>query len=641
MTNYPNLFSPISIGKLELKNRAIMPAMVVGMCTPDGLVTDELVAYHVARAAGGVGLNCTEGAFVDSRAKVSPGQLGCHSDDTVPGLQRLAEAIHQAGGKVAVQLLHSGRQSNPMFSGGPLVAPSAIACSVVQVMPHELSVEEIGQLVERFAAGARRCQEAGIDAVEVHGAHGYLVNQFLSPHTNHRDDEYGGDAQRRARFPLEVVDAVRAAVGPDYPVIYRISANEYLPDGLTTADTGEFCGQLVEHGIDAIHISGGTYESAVGAAATETAPLGVFVNDAIAIRQAIDAAVPVIVANRIKTPAQAEELLASGQVDMVATGRPLICDPDFYVKAQQGVDDTIRVCLSCNHCITQTGMGVPSTCLYNPEMGNEVQYAKVPEPTRSLDVVVVGGGLAGMEAAQTAASRGHRVRLFEAASELGGNVLPGTKPPFKSEVMACVDYEKQMLRRTGVQVELDHPIDVAALAELAADQIIIATGSDPLVPPIPGADGGNVVTAEQVLLGQASVGQQVVVIGGGSVGLETAELLAEQGRAVTVVEMADKMLGDMMPGMALPLLARVAASSVTLLTSERVLDISADEVVTENQRIACDTVVLAVGYLPDNGLSNELAARSIAHMLVGDAVKPRKIRDAVVEGHDAGLAVGI
>ncbi|MGB3956215.1 MAG: FAD-dependent oxidoreductase [Brooklawnia sp.] len=640
MRAYEHLFSPISIGTLQLRNRGIMAPMVVGLCGQDGQVTDDFVAYHVARARGGVGMNITGGAFVDPRSKVSPRQLGCHNDDMIPGLRRLADAVHQAGGRVAVQLLHAGRQSNPLFSQTPLVAPSPIACGVLQVVPHELTTAEIHDLVNAFAAAARRCQQAGIDAIEVHGAHGYLINQFLSPHTNNRTDEYGGDAERRARFPLEVVDAVRAEVGLDYPVMYRISANEYLPDGLTPDDTAAFCRELVEHGIDAIHVSGGTYESNV-AAGTEALPLGAFVDDAMAIREGIGRAVPVAVANRIKTPEFADQLIADDKVDIVATGRPLICDPDFYIKAQRGDAADIRVCLSCNWCINQTGMGVHATCLYNPEMGNELRYAHVPAPTHELDVVVVGGGLAGMEAAHTAAGRGHRVRLYEQTDELGGNILPGVRPPFKSEMFACVDYETHMVAKTGVQVEFGQLVDADFLAQLGADALIIATGSAPLVPPIPGADEEVVVVAEDVLLGTVDVGGRVVVIGGGSVGVETAELLATQGREVTVVEMTDKILADMNPGMAYPLMARVAALPIRIVTGERVVEITPEAVVTDAQRIDCDTAVLAVGYAADVELSQELTARGVPHVLIGDAVKPRKIRDAVVEGHDAGLAVGV
>lgn len=640
MCAYEHLFSPITVGTLQIKNRGVMAPMVVGLCGQDGHVTDDFVAYHVARARGGVGMNITEGAFVDPGSKVSPRQLGCHSDDTIPGLQRLADAVHHAGGLIAVQLLHAGRQSNPLFSPAPLVAPSPIACQVVKVLPRELTVAEIEELVTEFAAAAVRCQQAGIDAVEVHGAHGYLINQFLSPHTNHRNDQYGGDAERRARFGLEVVDAIRAEVGLDYPVVYRISANEYLPDGLTPQDSAAFCRRLVEHGIDAIHVSGSTYESN-RAAGTEELPLGAFVEDAMVIRDGIERAVPVAVANRIKTPAFADQMIADDRIDIVATGRPLICDPDFYVKAQRGDAADIRVCLSCNWCINQTGMGVQATCLYNPEMGSELRYAHVPAPARTLDVVVVGGGLAGMEAAHVAAGRGHRVRLYEQTGELGGNILPGVRPPFKSEMFACVEYERHMISSTGVQVELNQPVDADFLAGAKADALIIATGSQPVVPPIPGADGNNVVLAEDVLRGTVQVGNRVVVIGGGSVGVETAELLIGSGHEVTVVEMTDQILADMNPGMAYPLLTRVAGSAITVITGERVVEITPDEVVTDRHSLGCDTAVLAVGYVADAALAKELTARGVPHVLIGDAVKPRKIRDAVVEGHDAGLAVGV
>ncbi len=640
MSPYPHLFSPIRIGDLELKNRGIMTAMVTNLCDGDGMVTDDFIAYHVARARGGVAMNTTEAAYVDVRGKGFVRQFGCDQDAQVAGMRRLADAVHEAGGLIAIQLYHGGRQANPMLTGSQVVAPSPIPCPIMQAPPHELTVPEIREIVAAFAAAARRSRDAGIDAIEIHGAHGYLLNQFLSPHTNHRNDEYGGDADRRARFPLEVVDAIRAEVGPGYPLIYRITADEFLPDGLTPQACVPFCADLVAHGVDAINVSGSTYEAGRTSAGQDQ-PLGLFVADAAVIRDGIAAAVPVAVANRIKTPEFAEQVLAGQKVDIVATGRPLLCDPDFYAKAERGDAADIRVCLTCNHCISELMSGAPVTCLYNPEMGRELHYAQVPAPARALDVVVVGGGLSGMEAAHTAAGRGHRVRLFEATDQLGGNVLPGVRPPFKSEMIACVDYEKRMLTKTGVRVETNHAVDADFLAGCGADQLIIATGSDPVIPPIPGADAAHVVTAEQVLLRDVEPGQRVVIIGGGSVGIETAELLAEQGHQVTVLEMADQILADMAPVMAGPLLGRLAASTVQVVTSERVVEITADAVVTDGRRIPCDTAVLAIGYASDSALAGELVARGIPHVVIGDATRPRKIRDAVVEGHDAGLAVGV
>lgn len=634
-----HLFTPVTIGSLELPHRGIMPPMVVNLCGLDGAVTDRFIAYHVARARGGVALNITEAAYVHRSGKGFPNQLGIDHDGLLAGLQRLTRAVHDAGGRIAVQLFHGGRQANAAVTGGTVVAPSPIPCPVMQTMPHELTVPEIAELVQAFTSAGVLAQRAGFDAIEVHGAHGYLLNQFLSPHTNHRDDEYGRDKAGRARFPLEIVDGLRAALGRDYPLIYRISADEFLPDGLTVTDSGEFCALLVEHGIDAISVSGSTYETN-RVAGGPWDPLGAFVDDAAAIKQAIAAAVPVAVANRIKTPEFADAVIASGQADLVATGRALICDADFYRKAKEGRRDQIRICLTCNHCLSELMGGNPVSCLYNPLTGHELDYDLSRPAGKPKEVVVVGGGLAGMEAACTAAARGHHVRLYEATGELGGNVLPGIRPPFKSELGACLDYERNMLAATGVEVFVGHPVDAGFLAGCGADRIIVATGSDPVRPGIPGIDSPTVVTAEDVLLDRTDAGQHVAVIGAGSVGVETAELLACRGRQVTVIELADDMLADLAPTLRAPLEARIRQTATRFEFGRRVLEIRAGEVVTDRGVLGpFDTIVIAVGYRPDTALGEALSAAGIDFTLVGDAVKPRKIRDAVVEGFQAGYAV--
>ncbi|HSN10488.1 MAG TPA: NAD(P)/FAD-dependent oxidoreductase [Propionibacteriaceae bacterium] len=634
-----HLFSPVRIGTLELPHRGIMPPMVTNLCGRDGSVTDELIAYHVARARGGVALILAEAAYVHRGGKGFPHQLGIHDDALIPGLRRLTTAVHEAGAKIGVQLYHGGRQASVEQAGGTLVAPSPIACQVVKVMPHELTVEEIGELVVAFVRAGERAQEAGFDAVEVHGAHGYLINEFLSPHTNHRDDEYGRDKAGRARFPLEVVDGLRAALGPEFPIIYRISADEYLPDGLSVEDSAEFCVQLVEHGIDAIHVSGGTYESGHSAGGPEDA-LGLFVDAATAIKQAIGGAVPVAVANRIKTPEFADEIIASGKADIIATGRALLSDEAFYAKARSGQGDLIRTCLTCNHCINELQSGRSVTCIYNPLTGHETEFDLTVRADTPREVVVVGGGLAGMQAANTAAMRGHHVRLYEATAELGGHVIPGVKPPYKSEIAACITYESRCLEANRVQVSMEHPVDADFLKGLGADEIIVATGSRPILPLIPGVDCGTVATAEDVLLDRASVGDDVIIVGAGSVGVETAELLAAQGKRVTVVEMADDILQDMEPTLRAPLEARIRKTSTRFELGQKVLEIRDDEVVTDKATYGpCQTVVIAVGYEPDCDLSHDLDAAGVRHTLVGDVVKPRKIYQAVDEGFRAAYAI--
>jgi 2,4-dienoyl-CoA reductase-like NADH-dependent reductase (Old Yellow Enzyme family) len=301
MAMFKNLSTPIKIGKAEIKNRGVMPSMVTNFCNEDGSVTDRFIAYHGARAKGGVGLIIVEAAYVDRRGKGFTYQIGIDHDQLIPGLKKLTDEVHRHGAKIAIQIYHGGRQANALVTCEPLVAPSPIPCPVMQSMPKELSAKEIRELVNAFADAAERAKKAGFDAVEVHGAHGYLLNQFLSPNSNRRTDEYGGSVENRRRFPLEVVDAVRSRVGADFPIIYRITSEEFLPDGLMLGDTVEFSKVLVEHGVDAINVSGSTYVAGKTSSGADD-PLGVYVENACAIKREIKSAVPVIVANRIKTP---------------------------------------------------------------------------------------------------------------------------------------------------------------------------------------------------------------------------------------------------------------------------------------------------------------------------------------------------
>jgi 2,4-dienoyl-CoA reductase-like NADH-dependent reductase (Old Yellow Enzyme family)/thioredoxin reductase len=634
-----NLFTPIHIGSMELKNRGVMPSMVSNYCNEDGSVSDRFIAYHAARANGGVGMIIVEAAYIDRKGKGFTNQIAIDRDELVPGLKKLTEAVHDKGAKIAIQIYHGGRQANTIVTGEQVVAPSAIPCPVMQAMPKELSIEEIKELVEKFADAAQRAKAAGFDAVEIHGAHGYLLNQFLSPNCNHRNDEYGGCAEKRSRFPIEVVDAVRNRVGDNFPLIYRITSEEFLPDGLMIEDTMAFSKVLVKHGINAINVSGSTYVAGKTSSGADD-PLGFYVENAAKIKKSIAGTVPIIVANRIKTPELAESVIASGKVDMVATGRALLCDADFYNKIRDGRSDEIRICLSCNHCVSELMNGAPVSCIYNPLTGNELTYNLSTPAAQKKKVVVVGGGPSGMEAAYIAAMRGHSVTLFEQNDCLGGNVIPGTKPPYKSEMFACIDFLSGMLKRYHVDVKLNTKANLDLIKAENPDEVILSSGSFPITPKFPGVENDFVVTAKDVLLGSAVVGQKVVVIGGGSVGVETAELLNDRHKNVTVLEMIDEILVDMSPMLKAPLLGRVQSSSIRIMTGQKVLQIRAHSVVTDKTTLEdVDTVVLAVGYRPNNELETQLKTSGIAYRITGDAVKPRKIYQAVKEGFEAAYTL--
>jgi 2,4-dienoyl-CoA reductase-like NADH-dependent reductase (Old Yellow Enzyme family)/thioredoxin reductase len=632
---FKSLFNPIKIGKLEIRNRGVLPSMVTNYCNPDGSVTNRFIAYHEGRAKGGVGLIITEAAYVNQIGKGFTYQFGIDNDQLIPGLKKLVDKVHSHGAKIAIQLYHGGRQANTMVTGESCVAPSAIPCPVMQAIPKELSIEEIKVLVNEFADAAERAQKAGFDAIEIHGAHGYLLNEFLSPNSNQRCDEYGGSVENRRRFPLEVVDAIRRQVGNDFPLIYRISSDEFLPDGLIIEDTAAFSKVLVEHGIDAVNVSGSTYASNRTSSGSDDI-LGVYVENAAAIKQAVNSAVPVMVANRIKTPQFADDIIANGKADMIVTGRPLLCDADFYSKAENGHADEIRTCLSCNHCISELMAGVPISCAYNPLTGHELEYDLQDPAEIKKKVLVVGGGPGGMEAANTAALKGHSVVLYEQSDHLGGNVLPGTKPPYKTEMMAVIDHLSYMLNKNQVKVKLNSKVDMNIINSEKPDVVIVATGSQPIIPQIPGVESDYVVSAEDVLLEHKTVGNNVVVIGGGMVGVETAEFLADKGKKVSVFEMTDAVLGDMSPVLKPVLLDHVSKTTIKILTGQKVLEIKDHTVITDMQTTDdVDTVVLAIGYKSNIELILQLQEKNINYKVIGDAVKPRRIYQAVKEGFEA------
>jgi len=634
MTVFNNLIAPIKIGNVEIRNRGVMPSMVTNYCNEDGSVTDRFIAYHEARAKGGVGLIIVEAAFVDPIGKGFTKQIGIDNDRLIPGLKKLTDQIHKHGAKIAIQIYHGGRQANEMVTCQPLVAPSAIPCPVMQSMPKELSVGEIKELINKFADGAERAKKAGFDAIEIHGAHGYLINQFLSPNSNHRTDEYGGSLENRRRFPLEVLEAVRNRVGDDFPIIYRITTDEFLPDGLVIEDTAEFSKVLVKNGINAINVSGSTYAAGRTSSGSDDI-LGVYVENANVIKQAINSAVPVIVANRIKTPQFADEVIGNGKSDMIATGRALISDADFYQKVQNGSADEIRTCLSCNHCISELMAGVPISCLQNPLTGNELDYDLAMQTETNKKVLVVGGGPGGMEAAVIAAGKGHLVTLCEQSDHLGGNVIPGSKPPYKFELLAAIDYLKTMLKKYDVTVKLNTKMDAKMIKDEKADVVILASGSLPIVPRISGIDLDYVISAEDALLGNKFVGENVVVIGGGSVGLETAELLVDQGKNVTVIEMLEEILADMSPVLKGGLLNRISKSPIKVFTCEKVMEIKDHVVITDKQTIdKVDTIILSVGYKANNSLITQLQESNVDFKVIGDAIKPRKIYNAIKEGFE-------
>ena len=635
---FKKVLEPIQIGQIEVRNRFIMPSMVTNYANSDGSINERIKAYHQTRAKGGVGLITVEAAYVHQSGKGFRNQVGIYKDELIPGLKSLTEAVHSYGAKISIQLYHAGRQTTSKVTGMSVVAPSPIPCPVKQEMPKELSIDEIKELVEAFGQAARRAKEAGFDAIEIHGAHGYLLNQFLSPYSNKRTDEYGGNFKNRMRFPLEVIRRVRDEVGDNFPIVYRMSAEEYVAGGLTIEDTKAIARKMVEVGIDALHISGGVYESSAMIIQPAAIPQGCFVENAAAIKDAINGEVPVIVAGRIKNPIMAEQIIQEGKADLVAMGRALLADSELPKKVSEGKVEEIRKCIGCNQgCIDRLFQDLDIACLANALTGYETEFDLEAPAEKKKKVLVIGGGPGGLEAARVAALRGHKVVLYEKEAELGGQLKIASVPPYKDEINDLSTYLINQVKKSGVVIETSKEADIEKIREIRPDLVIVATGIEPIIPRITGVDQEKVVTAHEVLKGFVSVGQKVVVIGGGLVGCETAEFLAEQGKQVTVVEMLDDIAVDVGALTRALLLERMAEKKIMILTKSKAQEITAEGVIIEKEGgkkevIYVDTVVLAVGSKPKNDLLKLLEEEGISAFAIGDCVKPRKIIDTIHEG---------
>lgn len=532
---YPRLFSAGRIGPLALRNRILMAPMEKNLALPTGAVTRRYVEYCEARAAGGAALILLESMYVHPAGKNHRYQLGIHDDDLVPGYRGLIEACHRHGALVGAQLEFAGRETSAVITGTQPVAPSPVPCTAVTGgdVPRPLGVGEIGALVDAFAAAAGRAVTAGFDAVEIHGAHGYLVGQFLSPYANRRDDEYGGDFERRLRFPLEVIAAVRRVVGDGIPLLYRISADEHVEGGLILADACRIAARLEAAGIDLIDVSAGIYESAPWIVQPMEMAQGCLVPLAREIRRHVG--IPVSVAGRIGDASVAEHVLEAGDADFVTLGRALHADPEMPRKSLEGREDEICSCVGCLKCSDLLGQNEPVLCLANTQTARERQYAIRPVPQRQ-HVVVVGAGPAGLEAARVLALRGHAVTVLERASEPGGQLLLSRLVPGREDLAGLATYLAGAAARAGARIHLGVEATVAAIVARQPDAVVVATGAGPGVPAVVGIEQSPAVDAFTVLARAAGPVRRALVMGGGMLGVGVAHVLAERGGEVIVVE---------------------------------------------------------------------------------------------------------
>ncbi len=632
MAEFQKLFEPGRIGKVVARNRIVMAPMGTGF-DHGGFVTDAMADFYARRARGGVGIVVTEAAAVHVSGHI-PSLLDFYDDRFLEGMARMAAAIQANGALAFCQLNHPGRQTASRLTGHDIVAPSAIASRPAYETPEPASVETIRMIIDAYAAAAERAKRAGFDGVEFHGAHGYLICAFMSPAANKRDDEFGGDTVRRARFATEIVRESRKRCGPDFPITMRISGDDYLPDGLRVEETARIAQLLEQAGVDAISVSAGCYDTFERIVPPMWFPQACNATEAAAIRKALK--VPVIVAGRINDPDIAESLLAGGTADFVAIGRGLLCDADFANKARDGRAGDIVRCVACNTCIDTMYSSQPIRCILNPELGREGLLDGKAE--RSKRVMVIGGGPGGMYAAARLARRGHSVVLYEREPELGGRIPLCATPEWKKGFELFTAQLRQQATASGVEVHTGEEATAGTVAREAPEAVILATGAEAVAPPVPGLENVKAVQAEDVLTGKAELGHRIFIVGAGSTGCEVALVLARRGHEVTVAEMRPRI------GIELGVTARWT-KLVELKRSARLLPgVTCEQALSnamvvskdgKSETIPFDTLVLATGLRPRNALLAALEMAVPEVYAIGDCVKARSIADAMYEAADA------
>ncbi|HLZ18312.1 MAG TPA: FAD-dependent oxidoreductase [Smithellaceae bacterium] len=652
MKTLQHLLSPIKIRSLEIPNRLVMPPMGTSLSNEDGTVSENNLAYIRRRVQSGLGLLITEITAVEQTGRVSVHALGIWDDKFLPGLARMADAIHAGGAKAALQLHHCGRESYTLLKEKKAVAPSAIPSFVFGFMgtPREMTLAENKATIAAFGAGARRAKEAGFDMVELHGAHGYLLMQFLSAHSNSRTDQYGGDFKGRARFMIECLQEARRQVGPDFPISVRISGEECIKNGYTVGDIQTIIPDLEKAGADIIHVSFGTHGSPEmnidapnASAPVEYAP---GFKSYLARKVKEVATVPVISVGRYTDPFFMDEIIERGDADMVAVGRQHLADPDFLKNAIAGHPEETLICLACNQgCIERLSLEIqPIRCAINCQTGQELLCPSGPAKVKR-NVWVIGGGPAGLTAALEAARLGHRVTLYERDSRTGGNVRYAAMAPHKDVYDLFIRTLALKCQKQGVDIQTGVEVTEAMIEQGKPEAVILAIGADKTACPAEGANASVVCDAWQILDGTVKPKDSVVVIGGGLVGLETADFLREKGiKNITVVEMLTKppVLPQAAHGQML--YRRLMAEGIKLQFGTKVKKIEESAVVVEvkgeERRIEpVAQVIVAIGVTPRTALKDMLAKKGVRHFVVGDAVAPRRIIEATTEGAKAAWEI--
>ncbi len=676
MSSYPNLLSPLRIAGVTLPNRMVMGAMHTRIETMDRPI-ERLAAFYATRAKGEIGLILTGGYSPVPEGVMDEGGLVLDSEDQLDEHKRITAAIAKAGGLIVLQILHAGRYAKVPTC----VAPSSLKARINVFPPRELSTDEVWKTIAAFANTAALAERAGYAGVEIMGSEGYLITEFTAALTNHRNDEFGGDFEKRIRLPVEIVKAVRGRVGRDFMVIYRISSIDLMDGGMTGAEVAQLARCIEAAGADMINTGIGWHESGVPTMAAPV-PRAAWIDAIRNVKQAVS--IPVMASNRINTPEVAEAVIASGAADLVSMARPLLADPEFARKTRLGRIDEINTCIACNQaCLDHIFTGQVATCLVNPRAGREIDF-RVAAPAQSKRFAVVGGGPAGMAFAIEAATRGHRITLFEAGAELGGQLNMAKKVPGKNEFNEMLRHFRVALERAGVTVHLGTNVTADDLASRVRagefNEIVLATGVMPRQPDIKGLNHPKVVSYVDVLARGAPVGAKVAIIGAGGVGFDVAEYLVDSAeesldakvfmdawgvdvtlrlagglkpaarhkpaRSVHMFQRKNETLGKNLgksTGWILKAKLRRANVAMTGGVSYDAVDDRGLHITVNGERrvIEADTVVLCAGQLPNRALHTELAERGVnAHLIGGaDVAAELDAQRAIAQATRLGVSV--
>ncbi|WP_426348724.1 FAD-dependent oxidoreductase [Alloiococcus sp. CFN-8] len=631
------LFTPLKIGNLELKNRFMMAAMENGLAEVGGQVSDRLIDFFVERAKNEVAMIITGSIGISPEGRGLPTQLSIYEDEYVPGLKRMTDAVHQVGGRIGAQLYHAGRQASEAVTGLQPIAPSAVPCAILGNNPREMTKEDMIEVKEKFIKGAERAIEAGFDLIEVHFAHGYLLHSFLSPHSNKREDEYNGSLENRMRYPLEVLKEIVRVADGKVPVIIRISADEYLEDGLKFSEVKTICQEAVKAGAEAVSLTAGSYDS------VEYTIQPMFINQGFLIpfseELKEELSVPVIVAGRLNNAYLINDIIENNKADMVAIGRGLIADEELVLKMKRNDYTDIRYCVACNQgCIDKVFIGQGVNCLVNARAGCEKER-NIVKAEKSKNVVIIGAGPGGLEAARVTAIRGHKVTVVDKEDRIGGKLYVLSTPPEKDTFMFFRDYLFNQYVRLGINFVQREVKSSEDIKDLNPEVVIVATGATQTVPPIKGIDNKNVVLAEDVLNERKKVGQTVAVIGGGLVGTETSKFLASKGVKVHIIEVLEAIAKDIGATYVGHLFKTLEEKGVEQHVNARILEIKDGEIVLEDKVIKVDNVVIAAGYKANDAVVEPLKKAYLEVYTVGDVNRARRIMDAVEEGYKVGCAI--